>query len=588
MKHLKSMLALLLVFVMTLAMGSTTFAAAQTYSITVKNTKDSISMVGNTYSAYKLFDVTYSDANSDGTNDRYSYTVASEFDDFEYSYKNEEDKDVTVKGEDLIAYLAGLSDNAEALNTFAEAALKYVENNSIAAAGSVTAADKNAATINVNAPGYYLVAGKATAANNQTVIAACALTTTDPNAEVNVKADAPSIDKKITETDGTTTSANTASIGDKVSFQITSKVPDMTGYEKYFFVINDTLSKGLTYNEDIQIKVGDTTLANTDYDLYSSNDTDGSNKLEIVFKNFIQYAKDAEIIVTYSATVNQNANLSPTEGNSNTATLTYSNNPNTEGTGTPETPDTPGNPDKPGTSDTDIIGETPESTTKTYVTGIKINKVDGNNTSKMLKGAKFSISGNSQKVVLVNKEMFEKVDDVSAGETAYYMLKDGTYTKDAAVTDKNSDQYNADKYDSTTQKYKKVTVVTKDTVSSQINAVGYTNESGVLTFEGLGTGSYTIKELVAPDGYNLLKDEITITIADAADATGANWTVKKGDTSLEADGNNLYSLTVENNSGSELPSTGGMGTTIFYVLGGLMVLAAGVLLVTRKRMSKMN
>ena len=582
MKHLKSMLALLLVFVMTLAMGSTTFAAAQTYSITVNNTKDSISMVGNTYSAYKLFDVTYSDANSDGTNDRYSYTVASEFDAFEYSYKNENDEDVTVKGEALIAYLAGLSDNAEALNTFAEAALKYVENNSIVAAGFVTAADKDAATINVDAPGYYLVAGKATAANNQTVVAACALTTTDPNAEVNVKADAPSIDKKITETDGTATSANTASIGDKVSFKITSKVPDMTGYEKYFFVINDTLSKGLTYNEDIQIKVGDTTLANTAYDLYSSIDTDGSNKLEIVFKNFIQYAKDAEIIVTYSATVNQNANLSPTDGNPNTATLTYSNNPNKKGTGTPE------NPDKPGTSDTAIIGETPESTTKTYVTGIKINKVDGNNTSKMLKGAKFSISGNSQKVVLVNKEMFEKVDNVSAGETAYYMLKDGTYTKDAAVTDKSSDQYNADKYDSTTQKYKKVTVVTKDTVSSPINAVGYTNESGVLTFEGLGTGSYTIKELVAPDGYNLLKDEITITIEDAANATGANWTVKKGDKSLEADGNNLYSLTVENNSGSELPSTGGMGTTIFYVLGGLMVLAAGVLLVTRKRMSKMN
>lgn len=579
MKTLKKSLAVLLTLMLTLTLCITS-SAAESYSITVKNSNDSISMEGNLYSAYKLFNVTYSDVTEAGGN--YAYTITDEFASFQYTYSITEDGvtvEKTVSGEALIDYLATLNNNAEALDTFAEAALKYATDNKITAAGTVTAeTGATQATISVPSAGYYLVAGSATADGNQTVVAACALTTTDPDAEVTVKADAPSIEKKIVEGENKV-DANTASIGDTVTYQISSKVPNMKGYEKYFFVMNDTLSKGLTYDGDdsMSVKIGDTTLEkDTDYTVESStNAATGETTITIVFKNFIQYKVQTgtAVTVTYTATVNENANLSATEGNPNKVDLTYSNNPNEQGTGTP------GNPDKPGEGD--ATGTTPKSEVKTYVTGIKINKVDGKDSTKKLVGAKFSISGTAMKVVVTNKEMYK-----ASESGTYYMLKDGTYTTTPAVTDKTAEGYNANKYDSTTQKYEKVTVVNKETVATEINTVGYTDVNGILTFEGLNAGEYTITELVAPSGYNLLKDSITVKITENANMGNANWTVTKDGTTLSAGDDNLFSFNVENNSGKELPSTGGMGTTLFYVIGGLLVVGAGIALVTKKRMNK--
>lgn len=349
----------------------------------------------------------------------------------------------------------------------------------------------------------------------------------------------------------------------------------MKGYTQYFFVMNDTLSKGLTYNGDMVIKVGEKTLdATNGYTLTTTNNDDGSTTLEIVFKNFIQYTTGNAITVTYSATLNQDANLDPSVGNPNEVKLVYSNNPNVVGTG-----DT-GNPDKPAPGD--ATGETPKSETKTYVTGIKLTKVDGQNKNQTLTGAKFEIKGDGMKVVLVNNEMYKE-----SAKGTYYMLKDGTYTTTVPVTDKNNAGYNADPYDDTSKKYEKVDVVTKDTALTKINATGYVDANGVLTFKGLGEGTYTIKEIVAPNGYNLLKDEITISIAADAKLTGCTWNVTDSNSNaLNVDSNHLYELTVENNAGAELPSTGGIGTTVFYVLGGLLVVCAGVLLITKRRMNK--
>ena len=382
------------------------------------------------------------------------------------------------------------------------------------------------------------------------------------------------MDKKIVE-GNSDVSANDASIGDSVNYKITSRVPNMKGYTKYFFVMEDTLSKGLTYNKDMVITIGAKALVkDTDYTLTVTENADGTTSLEIVFKNFIQYKgqTNAAITLTYSATLNQDAVLDPTTGNPNTVKLIYSNNPNQEGEGTFENPDKP----KPGTP----VGETPTVETKTYVTGLKLTKVDGKAPGKTLTGAKFEIKGTGMKVVLINKTMYK----ASANGT-YYMLKDGTYTETAPVTDKNADGYNADLYDDVNKKYEKVTVVDKTTDPTEINATSYVDENGVLTFEGLGEGTYTITELVAPNGYNLLKDPVTITITANATLEGCTWTVKNGETGLPAGADHLFAFNVENNSGTELPSTGGTGTTIFYILGSLLVVVAGVVLVTRKRMN---
>jgi len=268
------------------------------------------------------------------------------------------------------------------------------------------------------------------------------------------------------------------------------------------------------------------------------------------------------ITVTYSATLNQDATLDPVAGNPNKVKLIYSNNPNETGTGE----------DKPNPEDP--VGETPESKTKTYVTGVKLTKVDSNN-NKTLTGAKFQIKGTGMKVVLVNKEIFKASDNGT-----YYMLKDGTYTTEAPT------EATKDKYDSTTQRYEKVTVVDKTTVPTEINATGYVDTNGVLTFEGLGEGEYEITELIAPQGYNLLKDPIKLVISANATFDSCKWTVTADGVNLSAGTDFLYALTVENSSGTELPSTGGIGTTLFYIVGSLLAVGAVILLVTKKRMGK--
>ena len=107
MKRTNSILALVLVLVMMLALGSTAYAAAQTYSITVENTNSNISIVGNTYTAYKLFNVTYS-------GDAYAYTVTDEFAGFTYTVE-ELDGDgytVTVNGKEATSVSGTIEGNA--------------------------------------------------------------------------------------------------------------------------------------------------------------------------------------------------------------------------------------------------------------------------------------------------------------------------------------------------------------------------------------------------------------------------------------------------------------------------------------------
>lgn len=237
-------------------------------------------------------------------------------------------------------------------------------------------------------------------------------------------------------------------------------------------------------------------------------------------------------------TLNEKADLS-TAGNTNEAKITYSNDPNKS----------------------NLTGDTPTSKVKTYTTGLKLKKVANTEDGKTLDGAKFKILGTGSKVVLVNQTIYNK--DNTNG--TYYLKKDGSYTT-TEPTDETKGTY-----DSITQKYKKIETVTKDTIPTNFETEAYVDTDGVLKIEGLGEGTYTITELVAPDGYNLLTKPITITIS-ASNVTfnSCTWSIKNGDTDLNIDtiDNTLYLLTVINKAGSTLPSTGGMGTKLFYTIGG--------------------
>ncbi|MDO4312462.1 MAG: SpaH/EbpB family LPXTG-anchored major pilin [Eubacteriales bacterium] len=557
MKRTKKLVSLLLTLIMVLAMGTSAFAAGETGSITIKDSS-TVSVAGKTFNAYKILDVKL-------VGDGYVYTVPADMKGF---YANR--YGLTGNEGDFDAQVATKINEEEDLFAFAAAALAAAKNAGITPSTANADAGAESVTISGLPLGYYVVEDAGAA----TPISALILDTTNPDVAIEIKADKPGVDKKIDgdkDTDEGTTGDvqyNNAAVGDKVPYKVTSKVPDMTGYTKYYFVVNDTLSKGLTFNDDAAITVGEKTLVkDTDYTVTSTENADGTTSVEIVFTDFIQYKDQTNdaITITYSATVNENAVIG-TEGNPNKVTLTYSNNPNVKDNGDPENPDKP-KPDSP-------VGETPESETRTYVTDVELIKVDPQ--GNRLTGAEFKLEGTKLNTVLVRSDVYTEDAD-----GAYWKLKDGSYTTD----DPNTEGMDQTKYESTTTKYTKSVETTTIEKAENVTYTGTVGADGVLRFEGLAAGTYTITEIKAPDGYNLLKDPITVTIGFTAPASGSTectWTYTGTDV---VNGTNTNHVTITNKAGSELPSTGGMGTTLFYVIGGILVIGAAVLLITKKRMS---
>ena len=124
-----------------------------------------------------------------------------------------------------------------------------------------------------------------------------------------------------------------------------------------------------------------------------------------------------------------------------------------------------------------------------------------------------------------------------------------------------------------------------------------TPDSGVIIVKGVKTGSYEIKEVKAPAGYNQLTAPVTVEAVKTGSSSthttvyldeNGNTTTETTTTEVKVELANIAAtaVVVVNKAGTELPSTGGMGTTVFYVLGAILVVGAGVLLVTKKRMSQ--
>ena len=113
----------------------------------------------------------------------------------------------------------------------------------------------------------------------------------------------------------------------------------------------------------------------------------------------------------------------------------------------------------------------------------------------------------------------------------------------------------------------------------------FVDANGVLTFTGLGDGDYTITEIVVPDGYQKAAD-VTIKIESTPTLTNPTWTVTKdSETALAQNAEFQYEFDVVNVQKSNLPTTGGIGTKLFYLLGGMLAVGSGIVLVTKKRMS---
>lgn len=539
-------LTCVLAFTMAFAMGLT--ASAADYTITITKPAGDID---RTYEAYQIFQ-----GNLDGnTLSDIEWGTGIDGAAFLTELKKNAPFTSCTDAKTVAEKLATFENNSDGAVAFAKLAGNFLTT----ATGSATATSSANGEIKVPAAGYYLLKDVTDVTTPHDALSLNILEVVK-DVTVNPKADHPTVDKKIGTDISTGVAANTATIGDKVPFVIASKVPKMQGYTKYFFVLNDSMTAGLTYNKDVAIKIGTTTLAADAYDV-TYDDT--ANTMKIVIKNFIQYKSEAgkDIVVTYSATLNEKADLSTDKGNKNTVKLTYSNNPNVESKGENE-------PDS-----TDPVGETPEHVTVTYSTKLQLTKVNGANPDEKLEGVEFQITGTSIKTA-VSKGDYFKQD--AAG--TYYQLKDGTFTETAPTTETES------KYVSTSVKYAKVTDATEQTKMQKVTASGTTDANGLITFEGLGAGTYFITELKTKSGYNLLTAPITVVITATPGTTSCTWTATMNGAPATFE-ENMVKLTVENNKGSVLPITGGIGTTIFYVIGGLLVCGAAVMAITKKKLS---
>lgn len=430
-------------------------------------------------------------------------------------------------------------------------------------------------------PGYYLVKDKDGSLTGTNVpYTLYVVQVVNDTLTFTPKGDIPTPDKKIVE--GTDkVDKNEASIGDEVNYEITGTMPsNIADYKTYFYQFTDTLSKGLTYKADsIKVTVNGVDVTNYFYKgVGQYNETTGTSievsildvkALSLLTAPVVgDITKDTKVVLTYTATLNENAVIAG-DGNTNDVKLTYSNDPNHSGTGSTTPPE---NPDKP--TPVHPTGESPEVEVVTYTTELTILKTDEDN--KFLPGVEFTLTGNGVNVVLVTEEIFTEAAD---GE--YWKLKDGTYTTTApTVADDETD--NTADYDSIEKKYTKTTsVVAKGNGKTETNVVGTVATDGTVTFKGLGAGEYTITETKTLPGYNTI-DPITFTVS--FDATKTPMFASNND-KVTVGTDNMLDTSIVNQKGSLLPSTGGIGTTIFYVVGAVLAIGAGILLVTKKRMS---
>lgn len=329
MKTMRKLFTVLLALAMTLALAVPAFAA-DTGSITITNPQGD-----HTYTAYKIFDVTYS-------GDNYSYTISKNDAAFSTveAYAN-----VSTNGLTLTAVANTNKYNVSTGDSFSAASFAQYLKANVGSLGTGTDFTKDGDTVKASglALGYYFVSD-----TNGTV---CELVTAK-DVTIRDKNEAPQIEKSVDDTD------RTVEVGQKLTYTITGKVPSTKGYTEYTYQVTDTMSEGLTFNKDVKVTIGGTTVT----DATITNNENGF----VASINMINYQKqiDAPVVITYTATVNEKAIQSNKE--TNTATLKYSNDP--------------ANKDSFKESSVEV---------EVFSFNIVINKYAAGNESTKLEGAKF-------------------------------------------------------------------------------------------------------------------------------------------------------------------------------------------------------
>lgn len=469
MKQAKRFFGLLLVMILSLALATTAFANG-TGSITVDNPISS-----QTYTAYKIFDVAYNEGAT-----KYSYTIDSSSKWFStvqaYATENAGALTLTqVNGSTTYVVTKGESFSAA---SFADALKKAEVDGKTGTTLTVSGNSVKADNLEL---GYYFV----TSTNG----ALCNLTTTNPTVTIHDKNDVP-FEKTDDKMQGD------VQVGDTVTYTITGKVPDTTGFTEYTYKITDTMSNGLTFQKDVKVEIGGMVITEECNVTSTPNEENPTGfELTVPVKDH-QDKVNQPITVTYTAVVNENAVAVISK---NSAKLEYSNNP----------------------ANSENKGERTDEE-KVYSSKIVIDKCETGSEDTKLPGAEFILYKNAE-----------------SDTKQYYKWNDSS----------KKVEWVSNKGEATTKT---------------------TDNSGAASFDGLANGTYHLEETEAPAGYNLLENPVKV-VVNGSDTNAGALTVTSR---------------VENSTGTELPETGGIGTTIFYVMGSALALGALVLLVAKKRMNK--
>ena len=561
-KLVSRFMAVLMAMTMILSMSMTAFAAdAPKGTLTVNNTVE-----GKTLDLYQIFTATKNEAGN------VAYTLNSAYEGF---FQSKISGASTLTGEALsekaynyVKDQVGTDGSNGA--AFAKDILDWILKNATTVATTHTTANTTADTTVINNLdyGYYVVyplgaTDTSTAPGNEKVKSVASLVSvTGIDATVNMKSNYPTVDKKIIpaqsgsgitigaivngnwegnhqmELDDENESEDTIAphgatdekkvgdfgIGDTVTYQLTSKVPDMTGYNSYTFKFSDTLSKGLDLKEILSVKVGNTTLTakKSGTNTYALAYDQAKRTLTVTLNDFYNSYKNRTgetITVVYTATLNRDAVIGMNP-NTNKAVVEYSNDPTTGGT---------------GTSEPSIVD---------------VHTFDFTIFKYYLK--------NETKTALANAE-FELYKANEAGDAA------DTNAKINIVDEGNG--------------------VYRQATADEAKATGFTSAKivsdadGKVLVKGLDAGTYYLRETKAPEGYNKLLSDIKVEIKPVYDETTGKLTSYSVDYTYNGKTTNGAAITnktdspevaVENKTGAQLPSTGSKGA--------LMVTLAGIVL----------
>lgn len=561
MKKNRKLTALLVAACMTIPMAATTFTVpmmASAGSITINNATTNNNNASN-MKAYQVFTGTYSGTSLGVTGWNSEFQAAnfinalkgdSIFGEGNDNIFNSVTADNSAKSaQDVAGILSTLSSETNKLQL--EAVARYAVQYKGATASGNSSLSNTTLTINGLNDGYYVIVDSSAGTDEALTLGLLQVGSKD-NLTVDTKRVVPTVTKtaKDSKTNDIYDDVIDCYIGETVHFKVEVNVPDLSNYTDYYLEIVDTL--GTDFDMPASVNLSRTNSNGNGNEGFTADSQNSSleidaanNKIIVKFENAIEYSKK-KIYLEYDAVLNKKA----TTGES-------------------------------AFSETDKT-----QTNEVFVKYLK----DPNNTWKA-DSANNSVDTVDDTLLSSTTPAVVKVLTYQLEVLKYRTGEEDVKLKDAEFKLKDSNDNNAKyvkKVDENDGKYEIEWTNDKEQASTFTTAEG----TGLLTIYGLDAGTYWLEETKAPDGYNILTDPVKVEIIPIIDTVGDPLTALAGkvnDSESGVTGDTelgKVQIKIANSQGATLPSTGGIGTKIFYVLGGTLVIGSGAALVIKKRMGK--